>query len=183
MVRAFVGLSAWFMVTLATGAIGASADESRGDVARGGKFYSDNCMRCHNARAPKEHRDRDWSIVMTHMRVTAGLPGQQARDIQAFLYASNNPPRPTLPVRRAAAETVSGADLIEQYACRGCHMIGGSGGTLAPKLDNVFERRTENWIRVQIAHPREHNPQSVMPDFGLADDQVQAILEALKRAR
>ena len=62
-------------------------------------------------------------------------------------------------------------------------MIGGSGGTLAPKLDDVFERRNENWIRIQIAHPREHNPQSVMPDFGLADDQVDAILEALKRTR
>ena len=70
----------------------ALADEIEGDFARGAKYYADNCGRCHKARAPQEHRPREWSIVIQHMRIVAGLPGQQARDVEAFLRASSIPP-------------------------------------------------------------------------------------------
>jgi len=46
-------------------------------------------MRCHNARDPQEFRDDLWKPIVTHMRVRAGLTGQEARDILAFLQASN----------------------------------------------------------------------------------------------
>ena len=45
--------------------------------------------------------------------------------------------------------------------------IGTQGGTIGPSLNDVFERRTEAWLRNQIQRPREHNPKSAMPDFGL----------------
>ena len=175
---AFAGL---LLLALGAPAIGSRGDDVVGDVARGAKFYSDNCSRCHNARGPGEHRDREWSVVMTHMRVIAGLPGQQARDIEAFLRASNNPPRLALPSARRVA--LSGDELIEQYGCGGCHVIGGGGGTVGPSLDSVFDRRDPEWIRGQIKEPREQNPMTVMPHFGLSDAEVEAIMEALKRSR
>ncbi|MCH7645404.1 MAG: c-type cytochrome [Myxococcales bacterium] len=160
----------------------ARADEVMGDFARGAKYYADNCGRCHKARAPSEHRDREWSIVVTHMRVAAGLPGQQARDVEAYLRASNNPPRPVAPVELATS-ALSGAQLLDSYGCRACHVIGGRGGVIAPELDSVFERRDLEWVRVQIQHPRQHNQSTVMPDFGFTDDQVATIIEVLRAAQ
>lgn len=57
--------------------------------ARGAKAWGDNCARCHNMRDPKDLSDRDWKVVTTHMRLRAGLDGQDVRDITAFLQASN----------------------------------------------------------------------------------------------
>lgn len=94
--RIFIAMAA--MLTLVASGVARSEPDDRtsGDWIRGAKYYSDNCGRCHNPRAPTEHLDRDWSIIITHMRITAGLPGQQARDIYAFMAASNNPPPPVL---------------------------------------------------------------------------------------
>ena len=176
MVRIRIGLVVCLVLSVTAGAISSSADEVKGDLARGAKFYSDNCGRCHNARAPTEHRDREWSIALIHMRIVAGLPGQQARDIEAFLRASNNPPRP---VTRAVPAGLSPEQLLDLYGCRGCHLIGGRGGAVGPELDTVFERRDVEWIRAQIQRPRDHNPTTLMPQFGLSDAEVDAIIEAL----
>lgn len=57
--------------------------------ARGAKAWANTCSRCHNMRDPKELSDAQWKIVATHMRLRAGLDGQQVRDITTFLQASN----------------------------------------------------------------------------------------------
>lgn len=59
------------------------------NVAQGAKLWVNNCARCHNIRVPRELRDDQWKPVVTHMRVLCGLTGQEARDILAFLQASN----------------------------------------------------------------------------------------------
>ncbi len=116
------------------------------------------------------------------MRVTSGLPGDKARDIEAFLQVSNNPARPVLPPVTAGPPRESGAELLDRYACHGCHVINGQGGTAGPALDYLFERRDEKWIHDQIQRPRSHNPATVMPDLGLTDAQVNAIIDALRQA-
>ena len=57
--------------------------------ARGAKAWANTCSRCHNMRDPKELSDAQWKVVSTHMRLRAGLDGQQMRDITVFLQASN----------------------------------------------------------------------------------------------
>ncbi len=178
MLRTTSRTAACLIVALALGAHPGAADEVDGDVGRGARFYSDNCARCHNARPPTEHRPRDWSILIVHMRVAAGLPGAQARDIEAFLRASSIPPRPAgLP---SSATPLSAVQLIDQYGCRGCHVIKGAGGSIGPSLDTVFERRDEAWVLKQIANPRANKPDTVMPPFGLSPEQVATIVEFLR---
>jgi len=58
-------------------------------IARGAKSWADNCARCHNARDPKDFRDDQWKVIMTHMRIRAGLTGDEANDILVFLQASD----------------------------------------------------------------------------------------------
>ena len=151
------------------------------DLARGAGLYSANCGRCHNPRGPGEYSDREWPIVVTHMRVIAGLPGDQARSIEAFLRAANNPPpAKRRPPAQPAQPAKSGEDLIDLYGCRGCHKIQGSGGAIGPGLDDLFERRSESWVRSQIRFPREHNDKTVMPQYGLTEEQVARIVRALR---
>lgn len=63
--------------------------QSAGDFTRGVKAWGDNCARCHNMRDPKEFRDDQWRVTVSHMRVRAGLTGQEERDILTFLQGSN----------------------------------------------------------------------------------------------
>ncbi len=60
-----------------------------GDVGRGARTWVENCLRCHNARDPREFRDDLWKPIVYHMRVRAGLTGQQTRDVLAYIQASN----------------------------------------------------------------------------------------------
>lgn len=57
--------------------------------ARGAQTWANTCARCHNMRDPKELRDDQWRAAMAHMRVRAGLTGQEMRDVLAFLQGSN----------------------------------------------------------------------------------------------
>ncbi len=67
----------------------ASDENQPGDFTRGAMQWADNCGRCHNVRDPKELRDDQWISTVYHMRIRAGLTGQQVRDILAFLQESN----------------------------------------------------------------------------------------------
>ncbi len=70
-------------------AYAADADQTGGDFASGARSWAQNCARCHNMREPNEFRDDTWKPIVTHMRVRAGLTGQEARDILEFLQRSN----------------------------------------------------------------------------------------------
>ena len=61
----------------------------QGDPARGARAWADNCTRCHNLREAPELRDDQWITTTFHMRVRAGLTGQETRDIITFLQMSN----------------------------------------------------------------------------------------------
>lgn len=56
---------------------------------RGAKAWTDQCERCHNLRDPKEFTDGIWDVSVNHMRIRANIPARVARDIKAFLKASN----------------------------------------------------------------------------------------------
>jgi len=55
------------------------------DVAHGAQQWSNNCARCHNLRSSTEFSANNWQPIMLHMRIQAGIAGQDARNIYAFL--------------------------------------------------------------------------------------------------
>ncbi|MDF1882553.1 hypothetical protein JHD49_01215 [Sulfurimonas sp. SAG-AH-194-C21] len=63
-------------------------DLSKADIGNGAAVWSDVCMRCHNVRLPEDLNKRAWEYSMNHMRIRAGLTGQETRDILAFILAS-----------------------------------------------------------------------------------------------
>lgn len=85
------GISVVLCLGLVSGmTVMAAEDGSKeGDFARGAQAWTENCVRCHNVRDPREFRDDQWKPIVYHMRVRAGLTGQDTRDILQFLIESN----------------------------------------------------------------------------------------------
>lgn len=55
----------------------------------GAKVFEQNCGRCHLPRQPKERSDRQWKIIMAHMRVRANLTAEEQEAVLKYLQASN----------------------------------------------------------------------------------------------
>jgi hypothetical protein len=55
----------------------------------GAKLWAQNCIRCHNIRNPASLSDRQWEIVLHHMRVRANLTAEEHELILEFLKAAN----------------------------------------------------------------------------------------------
>jgi mono/diheme cytochrome c family protein len=55
----------------------------------GAKLYDVNCNRCHSERYPTEHTPGEWKTLMTHMRVRANLPADQAKAILKYLQENS----------------------------------------------------------------------------------------------
>lgn len=116
-----------FSISLSQGAF--SMEGLDGDFARGSKSWSENCARCHNMRSPSELRDDQWVTSVFHMRVRAGLTGQETRDILAFLQASNGKiVNNTSPVQNVAVISAGASgEQIYQNNCTACHGVNGKG--------------------------------------------------------
>ncbi|HHJ14499.1 MAG TPA: c-type cytochrome [Gammaproteobacteria bacterium] len=97
-----------------------------GDFARGSKLWAENCSRCHNIRSANELRDDQWLTTSFHMRVRAGLSGQETRDILTFLQASNVPAASAPDGGSAAPSGMSGREIYQQ-TCVACHGADGKG--------------------------------------------------------
>lgn len=99
-----------------------------GNFSDGSKVWADNCNRCHNMRGPKELRDDQWISTAFHMRVRAGLTGQETRDIITFLQASNTKSVASGSTQ-VAAVLGKGATAKETFekTCVACHGADGAG--------------------------------------------------------
>ena len=90
-------LALWIAGTIAVGSSPAiAADDTKADAApvpsaaRGKKAWTENCARCHEMRDPKDLTDREWPAVIRHMRVRAGLTGQEERDLFELFIKGNS---------------------------------------------------------------------------------------------
>lgn len=59
------------------------------DMKAGALMWSQNCMRCHNLRNPRERSDREWDVIVHHMRVRGNLTAEEHRLILRFLQSAN----------------------------------------------------------------------------------------------
>jgi mono/diheme cytochrome c family protein len=172
------------------------AAQERGDVARGAEAYGATCGRCHTARSPVERSDRDWIVIVNHMRARgAGITGQQVRDLLAFLQASNQvggdvvqsgslvAPTESVAVSEDPADVASGLGLISSKGCIGCHRVGGAGGAIGPDLDGVVAAKGADFVAQKIGNPSFNNPGTLMPNFGLSQDEIHSLIAYLATIR
>lgn len=172
------------------------AAQQQSDVAEGARVYGDMCGRCHAPRSPLERTDRDWVVIVNHMRARGNLTGAQVKRVLAFLQATNNSPSERIPLAEAgapraapiaddrppseaAADVSHGRELVTAKACVGCHVVAGTGGQIGPSLDGVVKRRGPGFVRHKLGDPTFNNTTSMMPNFGLSGGDIEAILAYL----
>ncbi len=189
---------AWTVVmagALLTPAPGAAQAQQQGDLGRGAEVYGATCGRCHNPRSPVERSDREWTVIVNHMRTRAGLTGRAARDVLAFLQATNgDPPREIGPIEVAAdtvrqpanvvistdpATVAEGRALASSKGCVGCHVTDGEGGQIGPTLNGVVESKGALFVRQKVSDPSFDNAGTLMPDLGLNAEQIAALIAYL----
>ena len=172
--------------------------QQQGDLGAGAKVYGVTCGRCHNPRSPVERSDREWLLIVNHMRVRAGLTGGQVRDVLTFLQATNqDAPRGTvmtagaevvrqpvdLPISTDPTTVAEGLGLVSTKGCIGCHAIAGQGGAIGPVLNGVIERRGADFVRQKVLTPSFDNVATLMPNLGLSADELEAVLAYLATLR
>lgn len=182
------------MAAMAASAILAPSDlpgQEVSPVASGAAVYGDMCGRCHNPRSPLERSDRDWVTIVNHMRIRGNLTGNQVRQVLAFLQATNSDPGRVAPsggVRPPAEYTEApiqpeladaGRDIVAARACFGCHLIAGKGANVGPALDGVTDRRSPDFLRRKLEDPTFDKPASMMPNFDLTREEIEAVLAYL----
>lgn len=184
---------------LLSAAPGEARAQQPGDLARGAEVYGVTCGRCHNPRSPVERSDREWTVIVNHMRTRAGLPGGASRDVLAFLQATNgDAPRgigasevAAEPVRLPATVVIStdpatvaeGRALVSSAGCIGCHVIDGLGGQIGPTLNGVVESKGALFVLQKISDPSFDNAGSLMPSLGLSAEQIAALVAYLATLR
>lgn len=99
---------------------------------RGAKVWADNCMRCHSARDPQDFSVDQWKVIMSHMRIQAGLSGSEARDTLKFLIGSNTKKQQSIEsdkdvnTSKQVLNTASGKQIYLR-TCIACHGADGKG--------------------------------------------------------
>ena len=74
-----------------------------------------------------------------------------------------------------------GAAIAEDRFCRVCHQIGDEGTMVGPNLNQVTQRRTEDWLRAWLTGPAKMKPGTLMPMYPWTEEELDAILAYLSQ--
>jgi len=110
---------------------------------------------------------RCWTVLLAI--VVAG------RAAFAQAGAGRAAPDGLTPFARSKAETL----LRDRLPCLGCHTLGGKGGTLAPELSTVSQRRPPEYIARMVANPQATVSGTVMPHTPMPAEWRRLIIQYL----
>lgn len=83
----------------------------------------------------------------------------------------------------ADADPVEGKRLYTELGCRGCHIVGQSGGYYGPPLTDTASRLVPGWVYHWLKGPQKWRADVRCPNYGLSDSdalKLTAYLETLK---
>ena len=167
---------------------GALQAKEEPDINRGAKAWANTCSRCHNMRQPSEFTDDVWEPTINHMRVRAGIPGDMARDIRAFLQSSNFS-SPKIAASTRSSDTLSTSNEITAQTgkavfdktCIACHVADGKG--TIPGIPALQSRLSQSdGVLLQNIKDGKQSPGSsmMMPPRGgnpnLSDADLRSVL-------
>lgn len=68
-----------------------------------------------------------------------------------------------------------GERLFATLGCRGCHIVGGSGGYVGPDLGDTGRRLNPGWIKAWLSDPQRWKPGTLQPNYGLKPEEAGAL--------
>lgn len=82
-----------------------------------------------------------------------------------------------------AAKEFAGSDIVAKKSCVTCHTIGANGGTVGPILNQISNRRTEDWLREWFTNPDALKPGTKMPNFQFSEKELDRLLAYLSKMK
>lgn len=125
---------------------------------------------------------------LSHSNMRLRVRAHAPEDFEAWVESQTAPPEE--PTSELAQR---GKTLFEEGQCAGCHTIEGvSQGELGPNLTHFADRDTfagaifklnEENLRTWLRDPPEAKPGALMPDLGLDDEEIDALVAYLQVLR
>jgi cytochrome c oxidase subunit 2 len=122
----------------------------------------------------------------SHANMRLRVIAHEPQDFERWVSEQRRPP--VVPTDALAQR---GKELFEGGACIGCHVIEGVSeieNTIGPNLTHVGSRETfagaifpltEENLAEWLANPPAMKPGSLMPDLGLSDEDIEALVAYL----
>ena len=107
------------------------------------------------------------------------LTDEEAMSLTEYLMTNTDPKiSKTAPGEfRVTPELKDGKRLFEEvYSCDGCHQVGNKGGIAGPNLSQAGKRLRPEWMMAWLKNPQAIRPDSPMPNFGLQEHEVRALV-------
>jgi len=120
------------------------------------------CLSCHPAHYAEQGRCSDCH---------RGNPGSERKNIA---HAGLRAGKYALFTLGDGAQIKDGQRLVDQLACRRCHVSSGRGNRLAVSLDGSVVRKTAGELAFSIRRPVAN-----MPDFALGEEQITVLVNAV----
>jgi len=194
-IRFLIAVNAIWIGLSMSATVSATHFPEPGDPVAGAKLWATTCSRCHNARDPADLRDDQWISTAFHMRVRAGLTGQQTRDVLTFMQNSNVPISVEPLVFKgntqsgSEASNLSGSEVYAQ-TCIACHGSNGKGTVPgAPNFTDpqgVLSQSDELlFSRVKNGFKSPGSAMAMPPKGGnnkLNDADIRAVIEYMKKS-
>ncbi|NIR50612.1 cytochrome c [candidate division KSB1 bacterium] len=64
------------------------------------------------------------------------------------------------------------SEIVQTYQCTSCHTIAERGGTVGPRLNQIGNRRREEWLKRWLSDPQQVKPGTKMPKFDFSPEQL-----------
>lgn len=149
-------------------------------------FQEQHCSTCHalgvraaekagpNLGAGGPRRSPEW--LMAHFRNPqsmipgSSMPAVSTDDPHLAALASfltKLTPANAEKMQEVPPFALRGAALYQQNRCHLCHQVNGAGGTAAPGLNRLAQRRSQSWVESHFANPQKFTPGSTMPPYAL----------------
>ena len=68
-----------------------------------------------------------------------------------------------------------GEQLFQTLGCRGCHIVGRTGGYVGPDLSDSGRRLKPGWIEAWLSEPGKWKPGTLQPNYGLKPEEARAL--------
>ena len=76
-----------------------------------------------------------------------------------------------------------GNSIVQKKQCTTCHSVSETGGTVGPKLDQVGDRRTQEWLTRWLRDPNEVKNGTRMPNFQFSEAELAEIVSVLREMK
>ncbi|MCB9883657.1 MAG: c-type cytochrome [Planctomycetes bacterium] len=112
------------------------------------------------------------------------LEDDQIKAIAAFVWQRATDPATFAADRaipqHAKGDAANGKELFETRGCMACHAIDGVGSDWAADLSRVGEKAKYDYLVEWVKNPRKRNPNAVMPNLRLTEDEAKNIASYLE---